>query len=145
VNHPPAQANDPRRELVESLEQTILLLSSSSHVKLACERFNEAVSQSDGAVASGATRQFKEDIEPLTTLVKTADVLDPHILTAEELEGLGHSPTDELVRAALTKGALRERRILLQAAEANTNRRIARWAIGAIVVNACATIVAAVL
>jgi hypothetical protein len=133
---------DARLELIEKLDEIVARLSSSPEVKSACERLNEAVK---GADAHGAANDFKKAFEPLTTVVKIADQIDPHVLTPEELAGLGDSSTDQLVRKALTKGALRERRMLLQAAEANTNRRIARWAIAAIFVNASATLVAGLI
>lgn len=140
-----AEAPDPRLELVDTLGMTIVALSASGHIQSACERFNQAVARSDGADSVGALPEFEEAMKPLTTLVKTTNAIDPHILTEKDLRGLGRSTTDELVRTALRKGSLRERRLLIQAAEANTNRTIAQWAVGAIAVNACATIVAGLI
>jgi hypothetical protein len=133
-----------RLELIEKLDEIVARLSSSPEVKSACERLDEAV-KGPGAGAHDAANDFMMAFKPLITVIKIADQIDPHVLTPEELAGLGDSSTDQLVRKALTKGALRERRMLLQAAEANTNRRIARWAIAAIFVNASATLVAGLI
>ena len=143
TNQPDVPRN-PRFELFEQLDKIVARLSSSDEVTSACKRLDKAVN-GPGAAAHCAAKNFKEAFEPLTTVIKIADEIDPHVLTPEELTALGNSKTDQLVREAATKGALRERRILLQAAEANTNRRIAWFAIAAIVVNASATIVAGLI
>jgi hypothetical protein len=70
-------------------------------------------------------KQLEQQLDPLAKLQKFVDDLDPHTLSPEKFKELWSKRPNEIIQGAVEAGRLRERRILLQAKEAETNRRLA--------------------
>jgi hypothetical protein len=74
------------------------------------------------------TNRLEQRLAPLVQLQKIVDDLDPHRLSKDEFKELWPKSPKEIISGAVESGRLRERRILLQAKDATTNRFLARMA-----------------
>ncbi len=61
----------------------------------------------------------------IAQLKSAVDKIDPHIIDEVELDRMMRKSPTALAREALLKGELRERRMIIQAKEARTNRWLA--------------------
>ena len=129
-----ASAAKELRETVEALRRAIALLNRSDTVQGLTKELNDAVSAGDAETTETAARLLRTRLDLVTQLTKIAEDLDPHALDPSELDRLWRLPPTELVDEALFLGNFRERRMVLQAKEAETNRLLARAAIGASIV-----------
>jgi hypothetical protein len=120
--------------VVAALRRSIAVLSRSETVESAARELNEALDQGDLTRTPVAAGRLNETLDLVKKLVKTADDIDPHVVDGAELDRLWRLAPDALVTEALLLGELRERRLVLQAMEAKTNRRLSSIAIGAAVV-----------
>jgi len=141
-----------RAQLVDALNRAIDRLVAASDVTDARATLETAMNDKTATDVAKDAENLHDKLSTILTLIKTADELDPHVLPEQELItdrkwgwGKRKKKPDELAAEALSQGEFRQRRFALQAAEANTNRRIAWFAIAAIFVNACATLGAALI
>jgi quercetin dioxygenase-like cupin family protein len=121
------------RDLAKTIGQSVTLLSDSRSVRTASADLRKAVDDGDPVKASDAATDLLARLELIRKLTRAADDIDPHVLAPSELERLWKMEPTELIDDALREGKLRERRIMVEAKEAETNRRLARIAIGAAV------------
>jgi hypothetical protein len=89
-------------------------------------------------------KELEQQLAPLTKLTKLkkiVDALDPHTLTEQEFKKLWRQRPKTIIKDAVVSGRFRERRILLQAKEAETNRKLARTAFVAALVAVLAALI----
>jgi hypothetical protein len=118
-------ANSDLVQVVRSLEQSIALLSQSEGVRFAWEQLDAAIKGGDAEAVSEAAEDMVERLNVVSRLTKTVDTIDPHVLELGQFQTLWKKRPKALVQDALVAGKLRERRMLLQAKEAETNRLLA--------------------
>jgi hypothetical protein len=121
-------------ELVATLEESIVFLSQDEALQSARERLATAINARDSKDVAEAAQAVLEKLEVITQLTKTLQTLDPHVLEEGQFAKLWEKRPKDLVEEAVVEGKFRERRIILQAKEAETNRLLVRTAIGASVV-----------
>jgi hypothetical protein len=135
--HSDTNGQAARRDLVAWLEQAIGFLSQS-----ALEKLNSATNPMQQTDATKIKRQLDEpmrsELELIGKLAKIMDDIDPHSIKEQDLETLFKKGPSELVKDALVEGKLRERRIIIEAKEAEiaaeeaeTSRRLVRWTVWA--------------
>lgn len=139
------RAHAPLRELVAILDRTSIWISASEPTRMAATELEEALAGEDAARTEVAALALSARLELMRKLTDLRDKIDPHVLYPEELKRLRAMDPGDLVDDALLQGRLRERRILVEAMEAATNRLAARIAVGAAILTAITALVLAVV
>jgi len=116
------------RGLVTTLQRAAAELAKSDAVKSAVVTFDAAIKDPDGRRAVAANHLTKS-AALVEKLLETADDIDPHVVAEEELNRLWVLTPEELADEALTMGAYRERRLVLEAMAEQTNRRLGKIAL----------------
>jgi hypothetical protein len=88
---------------------------------------------------------YRSALAELRKLTELRDKIDPHVLTSDELSALRRKRPMEIVEEPLTIGHLRERRILVEAKDAETNHLLVRLTAAASIIALVAVIVDVVL
>jgi hypothetical protein len=99
----------------------------------------------DGQDPAALVETYKSALAKLRELIELREKIDPHVLTSEELTALRRKPPMEIVEEALKIGRLRERRILVEAKDAETNNWLARLTAAASIIALAAFIVDVIL
>ena len=99
----------------------------------------------DGENPSAHVDSYRSALAKLRELIEFRDKIDPHVLTSDDLSALRRKRPMEIVEEALRIGRLRERRILVEATDAETNHRLARLTAAASIIALVAVIVDVIL
>ena len=86
-----------------------------------------ATLQTDAEKAKQVPPQLRDQLKSIGEIAKILDDIDPHSINKAEFERLKKKRPTELVEDALAIGKLRERRVIIEAKEAEINRKLARW------------------
>jgi hypothetical protein len=113
--------------LLEELECAVKAWKEHPTLLAAARQLRERATTSEGIDKEtlDLMKQLEQQLDPLAKLQKFVDDLDPHTLSPEKFKELWSKRPNEIIQGAVEAGRLRERRILLQAKEAETNRRLA--------------------
>lgn len=123
-----------RRDLSDTLDKYLSWLCDSTETKSATEELKVAMASGDRTKAALAADKLRQPAKEIAELAKRIDQIDPHVLDPAEAKDLRKLGPIRLVEDALHHGKLRERRMLLQAMEAETNRWLAKVAVVAAVI-----------
>ena len=116
-----------RRELADTLEEYVAWLCESDEIRSATAELKAAMANRDRMKAASAFGNLRQCWQEIEQLIKLIDQVDPHVLHRAQVRTLRKLGPIKLVEEALDQGKFRERRMLLQAMEAQTNQRLA-WA-----------------
>jgi hypothetical protein len=114
-----------RRKLGDTLEEYVAWLCESEEIRSATAELKAAMDSRDRTKAASAAEKVRQCAKEIEELTKLIDQVDPHVLDQAQVKSLRKLGPTKLVADALHEGKLRERRMLLQAMEADTNRRLA--------------------
>jgi hypothetical protein len=128
-----------------TLDAAIDRLASEPDLVGAREAVDDTIRQRDGPSVIAAATTYIRELAVLRELIDIREKIDPHVLTIDEIAALRSKAPAEIVEEALRIGRLRERRILIEAKEAETNQRLVRLTATASVVALIAVIVDVVL
>jgi hypothetical protein len=123
-----------RRALANELRDAAGEMLHSQEIKALRDGLAAAIRDGKGESVAAQAKQLRTGLKSAMELLDHADKLEPHSLEEAELRALFEKKPSELAMEALVKGKLRERRMVLQAKEAETNRRAVRVALGAAVI-----------
>jgi hypothetical protein len=116
---------DHRTELVDLLEQSIMCLSENANLYKAMQSLKGALAMQNAASIIQAADSLLPQLELIGKLTDAVDKIDPHKMEPAQFKKLRRMRPTKLIEGALAEGKLRERRIILQAKEAATNRLLA--------------------
>ena len=118
--------------LLEELECAVEALRKHPILRAEARQLRERATTSEGINKETLNSIMEQQLEPLVKLLeplaklqKIVDDLDPHTLSKDEFKKWWSKRPKAISQDAVVSGRLRERRILLQAKEAETNRRLA--------------------
>jgi len=126
--------------LAASLEQAIIFLSESKDLELLQTQLDTAVREGNPTKATESAQDLAGRLNVIVSLKGTLDKIDPHTIDPKQFQDLKNKKLTELVEDALVEGKYRERRMILQAREAETNQNLA-WAAWAAAIAALITAV----
>jgi hypothetical protein len=118
-------------ELFTELECALEALRKHPIIRTATRQLRDRVTSGekiDKETLDTLVNGLEQQLAPLIKLQKIVDDLDPHTLSEKEFKELWPKSPKRIIQDALEARRLRERRILLQAKEAETNRWLARIA-----------------
>jgi excinuclease UvrABC nuclease subunit len=118
---------------VDALRRAIALLSGES-VRSATMQLQSAVKGGDLEQTAHDAKRLRDELELVADVVETADKMDPHTVDKTAFKKLWRLRPKKLVANALEEGKMRERRMILQAKEAQTNQLLAAAAFLAAIV-----------
>jgi hypothetical protein len=115
------------RGLIEDLERALEALKEHPTLRATARQLREKATSGEGIHKEtlDLVTRLEQQLAPLAGLQKIVDALDPHILSRDEFNQLWSKGPKAIIQGAVESGRLRERRILLQAKEAVTNRWLA--------------------
>ena len=116
-----------RRELAETLDAYVEWLCESDEIRSATTELKEAIANRDRTKAASSAEALRQRANKIEQLLKLVDQVDPHVLDQAQVKTLYEQGPIKLVKDALHQGKFRERRMLLEAIEAQTNQYLA-WA-----------------
>jgi hypothetical protein len=123
-----------RRALAKELRDAAGEMLHSQQIKALRDGLAAAIRDGKGESVAGQAEELRTGLKSAMELLDHADKLEPHSLEEAELRALFKKKPSEIAMEALVEGKLRERRMVLQAKEAETNRRAVRVALGAAVI-----------
>jgi hypothetical protein len=124
-------------ELLEELECAVKELKKHPTLLAAARQLRERATTSEGIDKEtlDSMERMERQLGPLVKaldqlakLQKIVDDLDPHTISEVKFKKWWSKSTKEIIQDAAVSGRFRERRIILQAKEAETNRKLARIA-----------------
>jgi hypothetical protein len=116
---------DARRAVAAKLEELIEFLSQSALDEL--RGAMNTILQTDETKVAQAAPELHSRLELIKELAEFLDKVDPHSIPEREFQELFRKRPTELVEDALVKGKLRERRIMIEAKDAEISRKLLRW------------------
>src|SRR6266568_1675256 len=122
-----ADVQPGRPELVASLAQSIEFLSQDEHLQSRRQQLDAAIKSHNPEEVSRIAGELRKQLELISQLTGTLEKIHPHTISRQQFEDLKDKSPTELTEDALILGKMRERRMILQAKDAETNRRLA-WA-----------------
>jgi quercetin dioxygenase-like cupin family protein len=113
------------RRHAELLDQAISWTAADRSYDDAARALASAMTSGDLEAVRQAKVEYERLLRELESGITLRDDLDPHALEPDDLAELRTKGSIDLAEEALLQGRMRERRILIEARQAETNRRLA--------------------